>query len=56
MKSFYVQPSVTVTELDLESCILDGSLTSKPIMVQDVTVEDYVNGFGANAFEEINFD
>lgn len=42
--------------MSVEGAILDGSYTNKALKVQNVTVEEYDNGFGPDPFKEITFD
>lgn len=35
---------------------LTGSVTSEPIKTDEITVKEFVNGFGENEFKDINFD
>lgn len=56
MKERYSKPEMAPVDFLVESALLKGSVTDKPILVQDVTVEDFKNGFGTSGFEELNFD
>lgn len=53
----YQQPIIEELELDSPNTVLAGSVTSKKIEVNEVTVEDYKPGFlGDGDFNEINFN
>ncbi len=57
MKWNYKKPEATPVRVDLESPVLDGSVTAKAIKVNNVTVEDFSDGFASQGgFEEITFE
>ena len=59
MKKNYEKLSVSVVEFRSDSPILAGSKTSVPIKVNQVTVEEYHQGFGTpggDDFQTISFD
>lgn len=60
MKDNYAKPDFSFLELDLESAVLNGSLTAKPIKISTVEVVDYGQGFSdtvaPNGFQDISFE
>lgn len=52
----YVAPSVRDFNLASYEGFLTGSVTSEPIKTDEITVKEFVNGFGENEFKDINFD
>lgn len=56
----YQRMDFSPVSVDLSGTILTGSLTSVPIKINEVTVEDFENGFDATAypdgFKDITFD
>ncbi len=59
MKRNYEKLSVSVVEFQSDCPILAGSKTSVPIKVNQVTVEEYQQGFGVpggDDFQTISFD
>mgnify|MGYP003305721457 CR=1 FL=1 len=61
MGKYYEQMTMTRLTLSLEGTVLTGSLTSVPIKINEVTVEDYSAGFhegvsGELDFKDITFD
>ena len=61
MKRFYEKLSLAPFSFEMEGPVLDGSYTNKAMKVEQVTVDEFDNGFdptgtNPNAFQEITFD
>lgn len=58
MKKYYSKLSTEPLEVQLQGCILAGSLTDCKIQVGSVQVQEYSAGFNidGNDFKEISFD
>lgn len=58
MKKTYTKLSISPVAVEMDSTILTGSVTTMKIKVQNVTVDEYDNGFATetNGFKEIGFD
>lgn len=57
MAKRYEKPSLSPLSMAQTESILEGSDTNKPMKVQNVTVEDYHDGFETQGgFQEITFD
>lgn len=52
----YTAPSMRDLNLASYEGFLTGSVTSEPIKTDEITVKEFVNGFGENEFKDINFD
>ena len=58
-KRIYERMEVTPIQLETSGTLLAGSKTATAIKVQDVTVEDFHQGFGTTGgtdFKEVSFD
>lgn len=58
-KRTYERMEVTPIQLETSGTLLAASKTATPIKVQNVTVEDFDQGFGTTAsddFKEVSFD
>lgn len=55
MKKKYEKVSVVPVGFEPESCILKGSDSNQPIMVNEVKVEEYHQGF-EEGFQDITFE
>lgn len=56
MRKDYEKPAYCQVDIDLVGVLLNGSVTNVPVLVQEVSVEDYTNGFESGEFEPISFD
>ena len=59
MKKFYEKANTGPVTLELESVLLTGSVTVSTMQVQNVTVEQYNQGFGTDStddFQNVSFD
>lgn len=53
----YVKPVSFLVGIDLEGALLDGSVTGMPMKVNEVTVENYSDGFATKGgFESLTFE
>lgn len=53
----YTKPITELLKVEISNKILKGSITKIPIRIQDVSVEEFKNGFTTEeGFKEINFD
>lgn len=56
MKRRYCRLNFTPIVFDVEGPMLTGSYTNQAIKVDNVTVDEYDNGFGTDPFKDITFD
>lgn len=56
-KRKYTKMEMTQVGIELSGILMKGSLTSVPIKVNEVSVEDFKDGFASDGgFQELNFD
>lgn len=57
MRKRYDKPTTEILHLESSNGFLKGSITTTPIKIQNVSVEDFQDGFASEGgFKEITFD
>ncbi len=56
MSKPYKRMALALLDISLEGQILTGSYTKSPIKLNEVTVDDFDNGFGDEPFKDISLE